>query len=274
MTGKKNGNKLASTSKNEHDTITEIVKTVLPESDILLQTIESETFLERNPQNKNLNTILDELKSDTKFLDSIASRVSDYILNNETFKQIICDSLSIEIKDEIQQLKKEISTIEKQNDDLEIQIESQQQYSQRNCLLIHGLPPHSPQPNENTDQAVIEFFNTHLGIAVMKKDLDRSHRHHNTNSPIIVKFVHHNLKNIIFNSKKKKLKGKNIFITESLTSKRMSCMKKLSILRKSKLVYSFWSSDGKIYYTLTENPARKIELNHNNPGKIFKNIQQ
>ena len=132
---------------------------------------------------------------------------------------------------------------------------------------------YSPNPNENTDQAVIEFFNTHLGIAVMKKDLDRSHRLHNTNSPIIVKFVHHNLKNIIFNSKKK-LKGKNIFITESLTSKRMSCMKKLGILRKSKLVYSFWSSDGKIYYTLTENPARKIELNHNNPGKIFENIQQ
>ena len=273
MTGKKNGNKLASTLKNEHDTITEIVKTVLTESDVLQQTIESEKFLERNPQNKNLNTILGELKSDTKFLDSIASRVSDYILNNETFKQIICDSLSIEMKDEIQQLKKEISTIEKQNDDLEIQIESQQQYSRRNCLLIHGLPPHSPNPNENTDQAVIEFFNTHLGIAVMKKDLDRSHRLHNTNSPIIVKFVHHNLKNIIFNSKKK-LKGKNIFITESLTPKRMSCMKKLGILRKSKLVHSFWSSDGKIYYTLTENPARKIELNHNNPGKIFENIQQ
>ena len=58
MTGKKNGNKLASTSKNEHDTITEIVKTVLTESDVLQQTIESEKFLERNPQNKNLNTIL------------------------------------------------------------------------------------------------------------------------------------------------------------------------------------------------------------------------
>ena len=35
MTGKKNGNKLASTLKNEHDTITEIVKTVLTESDVL-----------------------------------------------------------------------------------------------------------------------------------------------------------------------------------------------------------------------------------------------
>ena len=90
---------------------------------------------------------------------------------------------------------------------------------------------------------------------------------------IIVKFVYHNLKNIIFN-RKKKLKGKNIFITESLTSKRRSCMKKLGILRKSKLVYFYWSSDGKNYYTLTENPARKIELNHNNPGKFFENIQQ
>ena len=73
------------------------------------------------------------------------------------------------MKDDFHQLKKESSTIEKQNDNLEIQIESQQQYPRRNCLLIHGLPPHSPQPNENTDQAVIEFFNTHLEIAVMKK---------------------------------------------------------------------------------------------------------
>ena len=125
MTGKKNGNKLASTSKNEHDTITEIVKTVLTESDVVQQTFESEKCLGRNLQNKNLNTILEELKSDKNFLDLIASRVSDYILNNETFKQIICDSLSIELKDEIQQLKKEISTIEKQN--------SIFQYSSRNC---------------------------------------------------------------------------------------------------------------------------------------------
>ena len=86
MTEKKNGNKLESISINEHDTITEIVKTVLTEPNVLQQTIESEKFLKRNPQNKNLNTILDELKSDTDFLDLIASRVSDYILNNETFK--------------------------------------------------------------------------------------------------------------------------------------------------------------------------------------------
>ena len=72
----------------------------------------------------------------------------------------------------------------------------------------------------------------------MKKDLDRFHRLHNPNSPIIVKFVHHNLKNIIFKSKKKQ-KGKNIFITKSLTSKRMSCMKKLGILKKSKLFILF-----------------------------------
>ena len=176
----------------------------------------------------------------------------------------------MEFKDKIQLLKEEISTIDKHNKELEIELESQQQYSRRNCLLIHDMPP---QSNENTDQTVIDFFDSHLGVSVVKSDLDRTHRLHNPKSPIIVKFVHHNLKNAIFNNKKK-LKGKNIFITESLTAKRMSCMKKLGVLRKSQLVHSFWSSDGKIYYTLTENPAKKIELNHNNPGKIFENIQQ
>ena len=61
---------------------------------------------------------------------------------------------------------------------------------------------------------------------------------------MILKFVRHNDRKNVFNSKKK-LKGKNVSITESLTATRM---KKLKEARKIYEFKNIWTSDGKILF--------------------------
>ena len=58
-------------------------------------------------------------------------------------------------------------------EDLEKKMESQGQYSRRNCILIHGL---REQKNESTDDRVFKLFREGLNEDVLLADLDRTHR--------------------------------------------------------------------------------------------------
>ena len=87
-------------------------------------------------------------------------------------------------------------------------------------------------------------------ISITEDDADRSRRlgkrstNHNKSRPIIVKLVKYNIRRKIFYSKKK-LKGKKISITESLTKVRMEA------LRKSQEEFGFcnvWLSDERMIY--------------------------
>ena len=54
-----------------------------------------------------------------------------------------------------------------------VSLERQEQYSKRNCLLIHGLPE---SRSEITDQIVIETLNEMMWKKINVEDLDRTHR--------------------------------------------------------------------------------------------------
>ena len=68
---------------------------------------------------------------------------------NEKFQEYERDRR--EKEREIKELKENISTLSKRLDDLDSVIDRQEQYSRRNCLLLHGIEEES---NENTDQCV------------------------------------------------------------------------------------------------------------------------
>ena len=155
---------------------------------------------------------------------------------------------------EINSLKEKVDSVTKQNEELERQLvdqekrlDEQEQYTRRNCLLIHGV---EEKNNEDTDQVSLDIFNKDLNLEVSQTDLDRSHRLGKPRAsggkprPIIVKFSHYNVRNSVFKNKKK-LKGKGVAITESLTKKRMDA------LTKAKDEHGFnnvWTLDGKIFY--------------------------
>ena len=72
------------------------------------------------------------------------------------------------------------------------QADNQEQYSRRNCLLVHGL---FETTLENTDDLVITMFKNNMDIEIFSDDIDRSHRigkqkdDPNTVRPVIVKFA-------------------------------------------------------------------------------------
>ena len=101
-------------------------------------------------------------------------------------------------------------------------IDAQQQYSRRNCLLLHGI---EETKGEDTDNIVLEILNNDMDLNILKTALDCSHRIGNPKSkkkprPIIIKFVRYYDRRDVFMNKKC-LKGTGKSITESLTAFRM-----------------------------------------------------
>jgi len=138
----------------------------------------------------------------------------------------------------------------------------QQQYT-RNCLVVHGISAfHDPNLKEDTDKAIQNFFQKHLQITVKDWEIDRSHRLGNKAGPIIVKFCSHNVKQQIYFSKKL-LKNRNFLITESLTIQPVLQLWSFLSTRKDdeKVVESYWTIDGKIFYTVKKQPNKKYTLN-------------
>ena len=111
---------------------------------------------------------------------------------------------------------------------LENQLDCQEQYSRRNCILIHGI---ADTKDENTDDISLRTINEHLELELAEKELDRTHRIGNAKSgnkrqrPVIVKFARYNTRRKVFVNKKR-LKNTGISITKRLTNHRMELLKK------------------------------------------------
>jgi len=246
-----------------------VVKTVISDSnileEILLKKQVSNVQTKTGPASLLQTEPICQQKDDTKFIEALSNEVCQKILNNETFKQVVCDSISYELKEEINNLKNE-------KINLENLIEEQELYSRRNYLFIHGL---ASEENEDTDEKIIKFFSENLEINVTKNDIDRFHRlgkippTWKNSGPIIVKLIRHNLK-VKICSKRKFLKGTDMLVTESLTKRRIAAIKKMKLLHANKKVASYWTVGGRIFYTLPNNLNKKLHLSFlNNDNIVF-----
>ena len=174
---------------------------------------------------------LEELKSSVEVM---SDKFDEYEKEPKEKEKIING-----LQNEVSFLKERIDLLEKKSDDSE-------QYSRRNCLLVHGV---EEQEQENTDNFVLNVIKEHLDIELSVKDFDRSRRIGKSNfkskrRPIIVKFISYNDRRAIFNNKKR-LKGTGISITESLTAERM---RQLKSARDRFGFNNVWSIDGRIMY--------------------------
>ena len=124
-------------------------------------------------------------------------------------------------------------------------IDSQEQYSRRNCALLHGV---KEEKNENTDEVFINIISKQLGVKVDKRDIDRSHRigaprADGKHRPIIVKFARYNVRSTVFRVKRK-FKNSGMLLTDSLTRTRV---KILSEARTKYGMRNVWTTDGEIF---------------------------
>ena len=124
-------------------------------------------------------------------------------------------------------------------------IEEAEQYSRRNCLLLHGV---KESDKEDTDALVVATVKEHLAITLEERDIDRTHRlgpprKDGKARPIIVKFSRYNTRASVFRVKKR-FKGTSLLLTESFTKRRMDVLNAARTEFGSKNV---WSSDGEIF---------------------------
>ena len=157
------------------------------------------------------------------------------VIESFEFMSAKFDDLEKEIKKKdgkINQLEKTIENLVEKQKTLSSEIDGLEQYSRRNCLVLNGV-------NESNEE---------VGVKIKEDDLDRSHRlgkpkrKDNKPRPIIVKFARYAVRREIFMNKRK-LKGKRLLITESLTSSRMQL---LGDAQRKYGVRNVWTSDGRV----------------------------
>ena len=191
-------------------------------------------------------------------LRNIENQVKElFILNEETKNAQIKVTESLEFfsnkfdelerenkkkNEKIKELEETTDILAEKNKSLTSDVDELEQYSRRNCLLMHGV-------QENEDENTVDV----VDIDIKENDLDRTHwignRNRKDGKPlaIIVKFTHYATRNKIY-SNKKKLKGKKFLITESLTSRRYHLFKKA---QEKYGVKNVWNSDGRILFKQT-----------------------
>ena len=65
-----------------------------------------------------------------------------------------------------------VGKLERANDALRDELDAQEQYSRRNCLLLHGVP----ETEADTTAAALHIIDQHLDIKLPSDAIDRSHR--------------------------------------------------------------------------------------------------
>ena len=107
--------------------------------------------------------------------------------------------LIIKIQTQITELPDKVSN-------LSVHVDEQEQYSRRNCLLIHGVEENR---NEDTDTLYWCTDTEHLGLDIQPSDIDRTHRIGNKNKArkkgqtLIIKFNRHNNRKKVFMNRRK-----------------------------------------------------------------------
>ena len=80
----------------------------------------------------------------------------------------------IKEKDEkINQLEKAIKNLVRKQKSLSSDIDNLRQYSQQNCLVLHGV---NESNNKNTNKILRKTFSEEVGVEIKEDGLDRSHR--------------------------------------------------------------------------------------------------
>ena len=112
---------------------------------------------------------------------------------------------------------------------LEKQIDRQEQYSRRNCILLHGIPE---SKGEVTDDVAVKIICENMNDNIITvDDINRSHRigkydrQKKNPRPVIVKFARCNVRDRAF-SNKCKLKGKQTSISKSFAFDKVKTRKR------------------------------------------------
>ncbi|KAM3878477.1 protein-glutamine gamma-glutamyltransferase 2 [Diretmus argenteus] len=207
--------------------------------------------LSRVDSNDIISKQMDTLFLDTDFANKISKILMDSLI--EPVKKAIAESITETVKETIQyELKgtaEKLNELQQNYDDLIDNLDEQEQYSRRNCLIVFGVPE---QKDESTTKLVCDIFKANLKIEVLPSEIDRSHRlGRKPENPkakprgIIIKFTKYYVRDNVFKAKRA-LKNSQMQILENVTTKRVKLLADLREKYKDKVTAS-WTRDGRIH---------------------------
>ena len=156
----------------------------------------------------------------------------------------------------VESLERPVDDLDNDNKAPQEELDTMEQYSRRNCLVVQGIP----ETKEHTGEAVLQVFNDQLNVLVTPDCIGRSHRlgrfqpSSNKPRPVIVKYVSYETRRQVF-SAKRCLKGYKIVITENLTKRRSELLNRT---RTQPYVKAAWTTDGRIVCLLENGEKRTI----------------
>ena len=165
--------------------------------------------------------------------------------------------------DELRRLEQRVTDLETANTALRDDSDAQEQYSRRNCLLVHGIP----EGQTDTTDEVLSLCNSQLGLELNRGHIDRSHRlgyrSETTTAadsqpkprPVIVKLTSYETRKAIYTNKRK-LKGTRFVVTENLTKRRAELLRKARTIDG---IPSTWTIDGRIVCLLSNGRKETVQ---------------
>ena len=152
-----------------------------------------------------------------------------------------------ELEKDHEKKNKKISEVQKKVNSLESKlgdsVDELEQYSRRNCLLLHGV---RELEGENKNDIIMKTMKEEIDIDIRQQDLDQKHRVGNTkvckegkSRPIIIKFFRYYVHSAVDKKKKK------VLITERLTAKRVGLLQEAQGKYRLR---NIWTTDGRNLY--------------------------
>ena len=211
---------------------------------------------------KSTKSSLDSIMAEIKSIKNTQKRYEEQFLSKSNDAAAACNFVA-DATDQRQHLEKmeaSIQNLEKMVKELattvrdnEKKVDDIEQYSRRNCLILHGnkdIP--STGSYSEFELYVLNKLNSRLNLdyKISSSDIDTCHVLPTKRSkpvPIIIKFVRRSVRELVFINKKKLKVDDNsekLSITESLTKRR------LNLLMEAKKAFGYsnvWSYNGSIY---------------------------
>ena len=202
-------------------------------------------------------------------LDLITAETASISEEGKTIVNTIIKAMQLinNQKDEkIEQLQSHVSQLENRITELENQVDEVNQYERRDTIIVSGPDLPKEEQNENSVDVVVRSIREKLHININNSDINVAHRlgakkSQNDTRPIIVKLQSRQTKYTIMNACV--TVKPNLYINESLTTKRRSLFKIVWDIRKQhrEKFQQCYTNDGKIVVKLKHSQRKHIITN-------------
>lgn len=193
--------------------------------------------------------------------------IADPAVHSQLAKLNSMSSALNELEERVTSLTKvvgeKVAKLEKTAQEQASKLDELEQYSRRNCLILHGCPKLTEVSTRNS-YSDMELFvlnklnsNLNLDFVISPEEIDILHPlpSRRATNPIIIRFVRRSVRHAVYVNKAF-LKGTFLSITESLTKRR------LELLKSAQLAIGFknvWTWNG-IIYGMNETNQRRVTI--------------